>query len=257
MADLHDEQGMAPQTGSINYLDGSVLLRPQNITGGMRIFAIAIVAVAVVLGAFALTNIANKVIFAAANEQKAIESVLANDPHYDFPSMVECAGMDENSCRANLATHAENLFDVPSTNDAALDVIKLNPGISGEQATALYVAGGKGVSGKQAVDTLFGSWRFDIDRTAGIVWRLRFADFTSGSPEAAIRTAMASQGLGEDAVIDAGLDEAGNTYRVGQFEKESGVYQWRISAINLSEIYSVSNLPSSAIYVGLRVTPAE
>lgn len=255
MADLQAELGETPETGAINYPDGSVLLRPQTITGPLRIVAIIIVAAAVVLGGYFLNNIANTVIFASANEQKAIEKTLANDPDYNFPLIIDCAGRDADGVRALLAERSDNLFDVPSTNDAALDVIKLINGISGEQATALYVAGGKGVSGKQAVDTLYGSWRFDIDKTNGTVWRLRYADFTSGSPEAAIRAAMSTQGFGEESVTDGGLDEAGNTYRTGTFVKDDVAYEWRASSINLSEIYNVTNLPSTAVYVGLRVTP--
>lgn len=255
MADFESENTPEQQSGAIKYLDGSVLLRPQTIRGPKVIVAGIIVAAAVAIGGFALVNVADSVVFAAANEQKAIEQTLAKDPGYNFPVLKDYIGRDDESARAALEEATENLYDVPATNDSTVDVIKLNPGVTGEQAAALYVAGGKGVSAKQAVDILYGSWRFDIDHTGNTMMRLRFADFTSGSPEAAINSAMSAQGIDESNVSESGLDEAGNTYRTGTVEGSDGnTYTWRASAINLSEMYSVNGLPKTAIYVGFRIS---
>ena len=44
--------------------------------------------------------------------------------------------------------------------------------------------------------------------------------------------------------------------RSGTVEANGGAYNWRVSAIALSEVYDIAGLPDTAIYVGIRMTAA-
>ena len=40
----------------------------------------------------------------------------------------------------------------------------------------------------------------------------------------------------------------------GTVDVDGSTYTWRVSAIALSEVYDISGLPDSAVYVGIRLT---
>ena len=84
--------------------------------------------------------------------------------------------------------------------------------------------------------------------------RLRYTDFSSGGIEAAVEAAIAAEGFDASTASETAVDEAGNTYRTGSVDVNGTTYTWRVSAIALSEVYSISGLPESATYVGVRMT---
>ena len=86
--------------------------------------------------------------------------------------------------------------------------------------------------------------------------RVGYADFTSGSLEAAIQSAIASEGFDPATTPEggAGVDEVGNTFQSGTIDVNGTVYTWKVSALPLSNMYDITGLPESAVYVGIRMT---
>ena len=122
------------------------------------------------------------------------------------------------------------------------------------EAGVMYASGVSSLSATDASRLLKGSWTLTVNRTGTTDMRLKFADFSSGSVDAAIQSAIKAGGLTEAAVIDAGTDDAGNTYQSGTIDANGTTYKWRVSAIPLSSVYKINGLPDTAIYVGIRMT---
>lgn len=122
----------------------------------------------------------------------------------------------------------------------------------------LALAGGfDHMSAVDASKFLTGSWRFTCNRENGTDMRIKYADLKATDPTSALDTAMANEGWlenGQVAVTGEGTDEVGNTYREGTVATDAGTFNWRISVCPLTEIYSISGLPETAQYVGIRMT---
>ena len=110
------------------------------------------------------------------------------------------------------------------------------------------------LSAGDAVKLLKGAWTLTVSRTAGDDLRLRYADFASGTIEKAVQRAMQVEGLENAEVTDSGVDDSGNTYQAGVVSTDNGTYNWRVSVIELDEVYDISGLPNTAFYVGIRFT---
>ena len=50
------------------------------------------------------------------------------------------------------------------------------------------------------------------------------------------------------------MDDSGNTYQAGVVSTDNGTYNWRVSVIELDEVYDISGLPNTAFYVVIRFT---
>lgn len=85
---------------------------------------------------------------------------------------------------------------------------------------------------------------------------VRYADFSSGDVNAAVQAAVAAEGFDPATVPEdgQGVDEVGNTFMTGTVDVDGSTYTWRVSAIALSEVYDISGLPDTAVYVGIRLT---
>ena len=81
-----------------------------------------------------------------------------------------------------------------------------------------------------------------------------FCRSQNGTVDAAVQSALATEGLTDSTIEDSGEDTAGNTYVMGTITGDAGTYSWRVSALPLSKIYSVNGLPENAVYVGIRMT---
>ena len=110
----------------------------------------------------------------------------------------------------------------------------------------MYVQGIDKLSAGDAVKLLKGAWTLTVSRKAGDDMRLRYADFASGT--------MQVEGLENAEVTDSGVDDSGNTYQAGVVSTDNGTYNWRVSVIELDEVYDISGLPNTAFYVGIRFT---
>ena len=70
----------------------------------------------------------------------------------------------------------------------------------------------------------------------------------------ALQAAAAAEGFDLSTAGEPAEDEAGNTYLAGSMDANGTTYNWRISAIALSDVYSVKGLPETAVYVGIRIS---
>ena len=237
------------------YPDGSVLLRPQEPKGARLIAAAVIVIAAIILGVIGAMQIANNFIYAADNQKAEIETMLRAGCTYDAPALINYAGMGNEDFTSALQAAGYTLHALPATSEANdIDVVKTNGKAKEADIDSFYTTSETDSNATSAVAILQNSWRLSVNRSTGESLRIRYADFTSGSIEAALKTAMATQGLSDDQVSAEGTDESGNTYKEGVIEANGTTYSWRISATGLSEVYSIKNLPESAFFVGIRLT---
>ncbi len=65
---------------------------------------------------------------------------------------------------------------------------------------------------------------------------------------------MQAEGLENTEITDSGVDDSGNTYQAGVVSTDAGTCNWRVSVIELNEVYDISGLPNTAFYVGIRLT---
>ena len=100
---------------------------------------------------------------------------------------------------------------------------------------------------------LNGSWTLTVDRSDTLTMAVKYADFSSSTLEAAIQAAVAAEGF-QAASASTDTDEVGNTFQTGTVDIDNVTYTWRVSAAPLSDKYDIKGLPSTAAYVGIRLT---
>ena len=238
-------------------MDGSVLLKPQTPSMSEWIVIGVLAVVGIVAGAVLLSWFFDSVLNAAAREQASLEENLTREVSLDLPSVASLLDMDDASIEQSLSEQGYETYVLSSSTedpDESLDIMKLPNDVSAADAAVMYASGISSLSASNAVLLLNGSWRLDITRESSTSARVRYADFTSSSLDEAISAAIASQGFTEESVTDSGTDSSGNRFREGTVETDSGTATWRVSAIDLSTVYSIDGLPSDAWYVGIRVT---
>lgn len=246
-------------TGPVRYLDGSSLGRPFDLPKQAKTALVAFMAVAAVIGCIFLYNFFDTVVNAEAHERENVEANLTRDVSYDLPQLTALMALDNETIKQTFADAGHTIYDKTSEDnaDGGLDLVKLPSDVSEVEAGMLYAQGVSNLSASDAAKLLKGSWTLDVSRKDYTDMRVRYADFSSGSVEAAIQAAMASEGLDADTSTlgDSGTDDAGNTFQAGTIDVDGAVYSWRVSAIALSSVYDISGLPDTAVYVGIRMTP--
>ena len=103
---------------------------------------------------------------------------------------------------------------------------------------------------------LNGSWSLSIDRNDGLNFSVKYADFSASTLEAAIESAIVSEGFDQTNLSSNGVDtdEVGNKFQSGTVDIDGTTYTWRVSATALSDKYDIKGLPDTAAYVGIRLT---
>lgn len=254
---MAEDESMYTAGDTVRHLDGSSLLRPQSPSKGSRVAIIVIALVAVVAGVVFLSWFFDTVFHAAAREQASLEENLSRDVSLDLPNVASLASMDDASIEQTLANGGYTTYTISSpTQDPAdpLDIVKLPSDVSLDDAVVLYAQGVSNLSAPDAARLLKGSWRVDSSREDGTSVRVRYADFDSATLEDAISSAIASQGFDEASVTESGTDSSGNVFREGAVDVAGTAATWRVSAIELSNVYSIDGMPANAAYVGIRVT---
>ena len=68
--------------------------------------------------------------------------------------------------------------------------------------------------------------------------------------------AIAAEGFDPATIAEDGMgvDEVGNTFKQGTVDVDGTAYTWKVSALPLSEMYDISGLPETAVYVGVRLS---
>lgn len=239
--------------GPVRYLDASSLLRPSALSRKQLALVAALVAAAAVIGGTFLFNVIDSVVRAPEREEAAIQENLTRDVALDLPQLTAYASSSDADILQSFADAGFATYEI-SADENGFDVLKLPTDVSVEQAGLMYVQGISNLSATDASLLLNGSWRMTVDRTSGTDMRVRYADFTSGSVDAAVAAAIEAEGLGGSTMGESGTDDSGNTFQAGNVEVGGETYSWRVSAIALSSVYDISGLPEAAIYVGVRLT---
>lgn len=242
--------------GNVAYLDGTPLVRPADMPRTQRVIALVIVIAAVVIGVVMVNNLVISRWRDAADAEQAIADNLAREASIDtVPDMTALVGLDNEAIRAAFAEKGYTVYDATAADDSNdLVLYKIPSDMSLGDAAVLYQQGVGSLDAERASRLLNGSWYFAADRINGTSMVVRYADFSTGDPQVAVQNAITAEGLGKAAVTETGVDESGNTYSSGTVEAGDVACIWKVSALPLDEMYSISGLPTDACYVGIRVT---
>lgn len=249
------EQPAYKVSGNIRYLDDSGLNRPLDMPAQVRRGLVVALALACVIGGAMIFRYFDSIIGAPQRDQEAMQENIAREVSLDLPQLGSFMPMGDQDIMASLNSAGYTLYEktpVGANEAGGFEVIKLPEGVSLEEAGLVYLAGISNASAADASRLLNGSWTLSVDRSSGTSMRARYADFASGSADAAIQKAKEAEGLSEIQAAEAGVDDAGNTYQAGTVDMNGETYSWRVSVIALSEVYEVSGLPDDALFVGIR-----
>ena len=244
------------EKGGIAYLDSTPLRRPFAMPLAQKIIMLVVVAVACGIGFMFINDTILDSIRQAEQTEQTIASNLKRQPSVEtIPQMTQVVNLSDDEIRSMLADAGYGVYDASATSeDGNMILYKLPSDVSVEEAGVLYAQGINALSPEQATKLLVGSWRFDSDRVNGTSMAVHYADFSTGDPQVAVRTALEAEGLDPNSVSESGVDDSGNTYSMGTVDVDGVMCSWKISAIKLDEIYSVSGVPTDACYVGVRIT---
>lgn len=253
-----DAQAHTPRnygTETVIYMNGEALSRPLRMPTKYKKLSILLVLAAVLIGAGFLAIFFDKTYNEPIRQAQAMEERLDKEVSLNLPDLASFITMDDATVVATLEASGDTIYEKSAgVEGAPLEVIKLPPDVSLTDAAAMYLTGISKLSGPEAALLLNGSWDLDIDRSKGTNISIHYADFTSKTLSSAIQRAMEAEKLNETEMAESGEDDSGNTYSSGNITVGDSTYAWKISAIPLSEIYSIAGLPEDAVYVGIRIT---
>lgn len=239
--------------GNINYLDQGSLARPQKMPRNQLLIAAAIVAVGAIIGAMFLYNTLWASYQARIQEEQNVAQNLERTGMLaTIPALSSIVGEDGETILASFDEQGLHIVDT-GTDDAGLSVFCIPSGVSATEAAGVLTGGIGSLSASQATKILNGGWFLSTDSTTD-TYVMRYVDFESGSPEAALETALADQGFSSSSIQDSGVDDAGNTYATGTGVVGDSTHTWKVSTIPFSDAYSIAGMPDSAVYVGIRVS---
>ena len=242
-------------SGPVRYYDGSALSRPLDLPKRYFYLLGAIALAALVIGVSWGINCYANVVYGSQDEQEAVNEMLTRGETVQSPALINLVGLDAQGVIDTQAQQGQTVIDISSVskNTEHINVIKLPSDVTAVDALAYYSKGISNLSASEAVKLLTGSWRLEQQNAGSTDLHLTYADFTSGTVDAAVTNAMADQGFDSASVTDSGVDSNGNTYQKGTIEVDGATYTWTVSACALSEVYDNSGLPSTAQYVGVRL----
>ncbi len=250
-----DQERMLSDDGLITHFAANRLQRPLSLPPVVKRGLLVILAIAIILGGIFLYRFIDNVVNGAAHEEEAIHQALTRDVTLDVPYMPFLMTLNDESLLQWCTDAGFTIYD-RTGEDGDLDIIKLPSDVSVADAGVMYLQGVNNLSGSSAAKLLYGSWRLQVSRDSGTIMRLHYSDFDSQIADEAMQSAMASQGLDGSMVEESGVDDAGNTFQTGKVTTDAGTFVWRISIIELNEVYSNPGLPSTAQYVGIRFANA-
>ncbi len=237
------------------YPNADVLTRPLDPPRNVRRGTIVFLVIAALIGALFLAWYFDGVVNEPKRQEQAVMDSLSQEVSYDLPQLYSLMSLDNASILATLQAAGLNILEMPVKESSSIyELVKLPADVSAAEAGSVYLSGIDHASAAEAAKLLNGAWNLQIDRENGVNMVLHYADFTSKSVDAAVQAAITAEGLNESTIEKSGEDNSGNTYTMGTVEGETGTYSWRVSAIPLSEIYSIKGLPEDAVYVGVRMT---
>ena len=252
---LYEPAKYSVERGNVRYMDGSDLNRPITMPIKQAFVLIVIIIIAAVIGYFILNN----TIFESQRQQEAqtqatLAYAAADASVNHLPSLATVSTMDDASVVPTIASTGAQIYDIAAANgEEGVEFFCFPASVTLEEGTALYTKGISSLSADQATKILAGGYYLAVSHDSGTTVVARYADFTSGTIEAAMTAAAASQGIDAATATESGTDDAGNRYMTGTAELEGGTYTWRVSSLPLSDMYSVSGFPDNSFYVGIRM----
>lgn len=244
--------------GNIVYPDAKKLLRPQSIQGGARIVAGLVILLAVVAAFHFASKAIDGIYFSEMRKTAQIEENITRSSSYDFPLAKDyvTAGSAQDVYGELASQYTLVQLGVDEVSSTAFDVFKLPADITQEEGENALKNGIGSMDILSASKVLNGGWRATMDLTSYQDFRIRYADFHSGTIEAALLEAIQTQGFdGDDCeMTNEGIDESGNTFKSGTVSLNDDTYFWRVSAVKFNDAYSIQGMPDTVIYVGIRMT---
>ncbi len=239
----------------VRFLDGSSLARPLDMPKSQRGVMYGFVIAAAVIGIILFVFLFNNVLNASSRDAATVEATVNRGVSLDLPVLTGLVQADDASILNSFAAAGFTTYPLPAEQayPSGFDIVKLPSDVTAMDAAIAYASDLKKLSAADASKYLSGSWRMTVSRSEYVDMKVRYADFSSGSVDAAVRNAIASQGLAGTSVKDSGIDSAGNTFVSGAVDVNGSIYQWQVSACPLTDVYSISGLPASAAYVGIRL----
>lgn len=246
-----------PTRERITYPNASGLQRKQKLSGNAIVSILVGIVLAACLGGFAIYKTADTLFFSVEREQKQIEANIARSIDYGFPNGISLCTKTSDEALAHLAELGKTLYyfsteaDYP---DGGFDVFAIPNDVSEDQAKEALSNGISRMSALDASMMLNGAYRVTYDLSNYHDLRIRYSDFKSTSYDEALDAAQLAQNLSGDLfeLVDEGTDNYGNHFRSGIYDKEGANIEWRISVIDLNNVYDIKGLPENAYYVGIR-----
>ena len=243
--------------GPVRYLDGSSLARPFYPPKFVFYAAIAFAVVAAVIGIRYAGGAIDSILHGAERNAATVEANISRGVEYELPSLENYIALDDATIVQVLGESGYVTYNLLDEGEEGVDVMKLPSDVTLADAALVYAKGISNMDSVTASKYLVGSWRFSVSRTNGTEMKVRYCDLAAQGAQDAVQRAMQGEGWLDNANVTIsaeGVDEVGNTYREGTIETESGTRAWRISVCDLSGVYNISGLPSTAQYVGIKMS---
>ena len=242
--------------GNVTYLDGTPLSRPFDMPVAKKAIVGIVVLVAIALGAMFVNNTVLSSLRESAAAEQAIKDNLARPASIDsLPNMKKLVNLNDAGIKEAFDKAGYTIYDASNLGDSeSLILYRLPEDITLDEAAELYGQGVSSLSAVQATKLLNGSWQFVADRTGVTTMVVRYADFSTGDPQVALESALEKTGFDPESVTDSGVDDSGNTYQIGSLKAKDTTCVWKISALPLSDMFSIKNMPEEACYIGIRLT---
>ena len=253
MSLFHRHTDYSIEQGNVRYMDGSSLLRPVDMPRSQKIIMAVFVVIAIIIGFRLATGAITAVSDSNTQSKASVEENLARSVSYNLPVLTQMVDMDDQAILDSLTAAGYTVYNQTAEGTAGLDLVKLPEDVTVADAAAMYAKGVGSLSASQAALLLNGSWTLSVDRSDTLSMAVKYADFSSSSLEAAIQAAIAAEGF-EASGASMDTDEVGNTFQTGTVVVDGVTYTWRVSAAPLSDKYDIKGLPSTAAYVGIRLT---
>jgi hypothetical protein len=188
------------------------------------------------------------------SSQADIETTVTRSVSLDLPDLQSYILLSDTEIQSDLEASDVTTYDLSSTSSTGLKIVKLPSDVSTLDAATYYATGIKNLDAISAAKILKGSWELTTTSTGTRTVKIHYADFDSDSLEDAVSAAVEAEfSTSNVTVSDSGTDENGNTYESGTVVIDGTTYSWNVSACLLSEIYSITGLPTDAFYVGLKI----
>lgn len=243
---------------NIYYMNGESLSRPLTLPPSAKVGIIIIIAVAAVLASGAFYLYFDATTNEPAREQARMQEQLDRGVTLDLPDLLSMLEVDDATIDAQLKATGATFFERAAVGSGEdYEIVKLPADVSLVDAAAMYASGVSKLTPSQAATLLNGSWDLLVSRSNGLDISLHYADFKSGSEDAAIANAIAAENLERGDVVDSGDNDGyGNHFTQGTIMINGVTYTWTVSSLALKDVYSIKGLPDDAVYVGIRIKGA-